>query len=319
MAAFADTWRSTLFNEAFNPASPNEAWSIDQGRATRVIHTAWATRKQAALDFMGYAEILDNGGLYLSRSIPVTYPGEDYVWCTGVPKVSGIGSRGKTGSGGSMLADYEIAEMTLAFSTPLYEIFDDDTMVSRGYIDANGNPDEGEALKAGDPRYISVVTKPGMQTLTFNRALIKRSDNGNPLSEGFPIQVPHTDLEFTWHFVPKAAMNWSAWGVCMGKINEDTFYGFEPETLLMESPEVIPFRGPFGDMLYNVKFRARYKPQFDTSTPPVAKGWNYILAPTGNGATAALAMVKVAVNGTTGTSVPYQTADFSTCFAVPTP
>lgn len=317
MVAFADTFRTTSFNEAFNPASPSESWSLDQGRATRIIDTAWTTRRQATLDFMGYAEILNaNGGNYLSRTVPANYPGESYVWCTGAPKVEGIGSVGKTGTGETMLADYQIARISLAYSTPTYEIFTDDVMVDRGYVDANGNPSEGAALAAGDPRYISFTAEPGMQIITFNRSLIKRKDTMAPISEGVPFYVPHMDIEFTWWNVPAAALNWKAWGKAQGKINASAFFVFEANTLLMEPPKPIPFSGPYGDRLYNVKVKMRYKPQYDLSTPPVAKGWNYILLPTGNGALADLAMVKMVVDDG-GLVSPYQTADFTTVFEPP--
>lgn len=312
--SFSQTFRTTTFEESLVGPSPTEAWSIDRGRASRNIDTGWTTRKQAALDFMGYAEVLvANGGNYLSRTIPANYPGESKIWCTDVPKTEGIGPIGYTGTGETMLAEYQMARLALVYSTPPYEIMSDDDMVDAGYVDSNGNPSEGAALAAGYPRYISINASPGMQILTFNRALIKRADTLAPLSEGVPFHVPYLDIEFTWWHVPQAALNWTAWGRTQGRINSDTFYVFEPETLLCEPPKIVPITGPFGDRLFNVVFKMRYKPNFNFDTPPVAKGWNYALMATGNGGTADIDMIRMCVDND-DTVYPFQTADFKPLF-----
>lgn len=302
----------------FNPASPTEAWSVSQGRAVRTIKVKWADRIQAARDFLGHAELVEFGGFtYLSRTIPHTYPGTDKLYCTDIPKVEGVGPIGATGSDSTLLAEYQFAILTLVYTTPPYEIYDDNTMLVAGYQDSNGNPSEGAALAAGQPRYVSVAPTPGMRTLVFNRGLVKREDNGAPIPEGIPFPSPHLDFEFTWWHVPQAALPWSVWGKTMGKINDAAFYVSDAQTLLMEAPKVTPITGPFGDRTFNVTFKARYYPQFDFSDPPVAKGWNYILAPTGNGASADLAMVKMVLDGAGGTVTPFRTADFSLCFEPP--
>lgn len=282
----------------------------------------WADRRQAVLDFLGYPTVETAGAeVWLSRTVPHTYPGEPNLYCTEVAKIDGIGPTGSNGDpGGELQASYQHAEITLIYTTPTYDIATDDVLTANARVDANGNPSEGTALALGKPRFVTLRAKPGMKTLVFNRSLIKRADNGNPVLEGVPFIVPHVDFEFTWHQVPKAAINWARWGKTQGKVNDDTFYGFEAETLLMEAPEPRAIAGPFGDRLFDVVFRMRYFPQYDfTPEPagPIAKGWNYVLAPVGNGAGTTLDMVRMCADGQNNTQPVYKSADFTLCFEPP--
>lgn len=321
-APFRSTWRSTQYNETFTQPSPSEAWAIDQGRATRVIECAWLLRKQATLDFLGYAEVpIGGSGLaYLSRTIPHNYPFETRIWCTANPKVEGLGPRGRTGvdGAGSMIADFHYAMMTLGYSTPPYDIMDDVEMGVRGFLNAVGDISEGVALRERRPRYISYVSKPGMQQLIFNKTAIKRADTNprTPLPEGIPIPLPYEELEFTWWHVPEAALPRNVWAKSMGTVNNATFFGRAAETLLLEAPQAMPITGPFGDRLFNVVFRMKFKPLFDYSVdPPVARGWNHILVPAGPAATSVLKPVEMCTNmGPDAPKRPIRTSDFTLLF-----
>jgi len=295
-------WRSTTFSEIVDPASPNEAHAVDQGRAQRVIKVAWDAREQAARDFLGTSEVVNfGGGNYLSRTVPHSYPGYPKLYCTSIPRVEGVGPVGHNGSlDGEHLARYQFALLTLVYTTPPYETLTDNELVANGDVDANGNPSEGVALEQGRPRYVSLVPKPGMRVLTFNRSLLKNANTSMPVLEAVPLNVPHLDLTWTWHQVPKAALPWATWQVGQGRINNATFGVFQAGTLLIEPPEPRPITGPFGDRYFDVVIRARYLPQYDFATPPVAKGWNYVLGPTGTGAAAVWDMIELTVSGAAG-------------------
>lgn len=309
------TWRVTQYDEMLNTASPVEAWAPNQSRANRTIRTAWDFRKQAVWDFLGYTEVVigTSGTKYLSRTVPHNYPGEDKIWCTDIPRIVGSGPIGQTGLDSTMLAAYTYAELTLTYTASLYNHLTDAEMVAAGYVNAEGEISEGVALQNSFGRYVIYKSKPGIRQLVLNRSAVKRSDTGAPLLEGVPVPVPYEDIELTWLQIPEAALNTAVWGETQGCLNDDTFLGRDAETLLMEAPEIIRREGLFGAASYDVVFRMRYYPQFDYGTPPTARGWNYILAPIGDPATASLDMVKMVTN-TAGTVSPFRTADFTRCF-----
>lgn len=313
--ALNSLWRATSYDEMLNTASPVEAWAPNQSRANRTIRTDWLLRKQAVWDFLGYTEVVigTSGTNYLSRTVPHNYPGEDKIWCTDIPRIVGSGPIGSTGVDSTLLAAYTFAELTLTYTAPLYNHLTDAEMVAAGYVNAEGEISEGVALKTSFGRYVTYKSKPGLRQLVLNRSAVKRSDTSRPIPEGVPVPVPYEDIELTWHQIPESALNTTVWGETQGRVNSDTFLGRPAETLLMEAPEIVSREGLFGARSYDVIFRMRYYPQYDKGTPPTARGWNYILLPIGDAATASLDMVKMTIN-TANTETPFSTADFTRCF-----
>lgn len=311
--AFDHVWRNTYYDEMFTTASPVEAWAPNQSRANRTLRVAWGSRRQASYDFLGYSEVLvgTSGTNYLSREVPHNYPDEPKIWCTDIPRIVGAGPIGFTGADTNMLAAFTFAELTLTYTATLYNILTDAEMVAAGYTNSDGEISEGVALKSSFGRYVTYRSKPGLRQLILNRGAVKRSDTNQMIPEGVPVPVPYEDIELTWHQIPEAALNTTVWGQTQGKINDDVFLGRPAETLLMEAPEIVTREGMYGARSYDVIFRMRYYPQYDSGG--VASGWNYLLLPKGASGVAYLDMVKMTIN-TANTEAPFKTADFTKCF-----
>src|SRR4051794_8710491 len=88
-------WRSTTYTW-FYPEKEEEAVLQDNGRVQAVAQVLWQGRVQARRDFLGTVSVATNlaGQRYLTRSTPMPWPDEPWMYCTGSPRSVGLGPHG---------------------------------------------------------------------------------------------------------------------------------------------------------------------------------------------------------------------------------
>jgi len=329
------TWNGIDYWE-HPPGSPSEAIDTDKGQVTRKILVAWEDRWAAFPAFLGKAALVTSsvsGQPYISRSSPLIVPTVEAsggllphpypaappgMYATRITSVEGIGKPGKD------LLDvttYEQALLTIVYTTFTYHVGDDNSVLNTDATDGFFFllPDEGFALSAGTPkssayRYVTRVAKPSGRMLSLNKGMMfVASPIGTlkiPIAEGIPYVEPSMDIVYTWHRVPEAGVPIKAIMSQMGTVNADTFDGFAPQTLLVEAPDPKPIYSPFGGREYDLQYRMKFLPRWD-SVNNVARGWNYILRKPPDGQ---LQFVLVTSDGALTSTRTYRATPFRNLF-----
>lgn len=307
-------WHDTTFTWWY-PEHEDEAILNDNGRAQGVALVPWELRKQARHDFVGYSA-LESGpqGSWIARRTPMPWPEEEWMYCTGSPRATGAGTNGFDLISG--LSAYKTCRLTLAFQALTYDVRqDEEVWGTTGPL--VGKPDEGDALRRGIRRYITVQGKMGGKVWTIPQGILRFPD-GQPILQGsMAKQIPFVDLVYTWHQIPEDALPKSAWTEGMGRINDAEFDGFPAETLLFGAPShSIPRRDVRGTRIVDVQYPARFQPNYDKGG--TARGHNYMLRAYVSGGSTILDYQIVKTAGTTPATpngdAPFRTYDFAKWF-----
>lgn len=165
--------------------------------------------------------------------------------------------------------------------------------------DRNGNPDESWLA-----RYVTKIVRPQAEMLTLNQGVMRYVQPGpvvdpvtgatlpsrvqvvppnSPVERGVSKLLGSCNVEFTWHQIPEngvpcsminpllASNPGSGWiERCLGRVNIHTLYSWRPGTLLLLGVELKPYRSPFGDRLFDIRYMLKY---FE---PQPGIGHNYI-------------------------------------------
>ena len=318
-------WRATEYKEHLGEggnASPDLSIAVDNGRVTRTIQVIPGTHDaiwQAARDFLGYAQVANDGGTrWIQRIIPHAFPPAPWLYCTAMPRSEGISFIGKANDA----AEYKISKHTLIYENLTYNVISDDE-VTRGLGDL---PDEGTALALGweYSRYVTKSVKPSAKLLVLNRGVMQgvKEDVGDatkPLLEGVPFVEACAQVEYTWHGVPSAGVPNVLHLTAPGTINDATFDLYPAETLRLESIEPRFRRDPFGNRVFDITYKMQFLPRIGwtlaeaETTPkptPTARGHNWVYS-VHNGK---FIVMRVTGDGTATGTPPFRKADFTALF-----
>jgi hypothetical protein len=273
-------WRDTTYTWHY-PEKEEEAVLQDNGRVQAVAQVSWEGRQQARRDFCGTVAVADNGlgQQYITRTTPMPWPDEPWMYCTGSPRSVGLGPHGNDPV--TRLARYHKCHLTLVYQALTYDVLEDADVVA---VDGPliGLPDEGDALRRGIRRYVSVYGKLGGKTWTVPTGILEFPDGQPILQATFGKRIPAIALTYTWHQVPKAAIPKIAWIEGQGTINDLEFDGWPAETLLVEAPfHSPPRRDAAGTRIVDITVPMLFQPNWDKSGVP--RGHNYMLRATATG------------------------------------
>ncbi len=247
-----------------------------------------------------------------------TRPSDDakFLYATKV-NLKGLGVRAySTTLDGLKWPEYKQYRLETQYETLPYEILTDAEMVAKGYTDANGNPDE-----ASWKRYISKIATPAGQFFTIATGSYSYVGGGGLVTAGLSKILSFCNLQITHHQVPERAVpsifvnpaltTRSYIESTIGCVNSVVFNGYAVGTLLLLGVQMMPYRSPLGDRVYDVKHMMKY---FE---PTTAKGHNYVYRPS------SAAYIEVTSTGATnvvaqtdGISI-YNWAPFAPLFRVP--
>lgn len=289
-----------FWDKAEDIGGPIYQFANDGSRVERPVQVLYNQINLARLAFLGYPFIVEEEGVrYISRQVPHVY--EDlydlslnpYMYATAIQRGDGIrvaDTSPITGGPAGVLA-----QLRVVYNALTYKVRTDAEMavlfpfIPEGESQDNPLSDINRPDEASLARYVTRRYKPFQRVITVPRALpwfvLEAGDaeisaatattpaRGPVVMEG--IGKPETGivLEYIHHLRPD--IPWNAIEQAMGKINEFTFDGFEPETLLCEPPEIIPVISPLGEIIHDIIFRFRYLPK--VALDGVAKGHNWFL------------------------------------------
>lgn len=273
-------YRSTEYVE--RDESPRGSYKMNAGQVIRHIAVDWGDREQAELDFGGDVVVLNAVGLarYLSRTTPHPFPPKPWMYVSDITDEMPVALRGNNGltAGGLAVAEYDMCELTLAYQMPSYNIKEDtDIIAPTGPLE--GYPDEGYFLALGHDqwsRYVSKIDKHATKTLVLNKGMLK-DENNNLVVEGIPFPEPAGEIQYVWHQVPRSVVPHLRYEAFSNVVNDATFDGHAPGTLLFEgSPDIRYGENTVtGKYLCDITYKFKVSKKFDPVDSTI-KGHNYI-------------------------------------------
>lgn len=289
------TWQETQYQELWGAGYPQETLSGAASavqEATRVYLVDWESRNQAVWDFLGTADVetITSGNQQLSRNIPHYHAdyqrpdGSYFLWADtvtlepfGVPlDDNGHPQFGQTINTDLDTPNYNLAKMTVHYSSRMYKILEDSEMPIYG--GAYNGIDESSGQ-----RFVEILSHPQGEYLslpdgTFTLANSDVSGNKTNVVAGSAVPgapgkiVAPKDLIFVWRQVPRVMVAASdvmfpvlgadtqpaAFDYAVGRVNQTTFFGCPPETLLCEPMEIVPWTQCDGEMVFDITFHFKY-------------------------------------------------------------
>jgi hypothetical protein len=333
--------RPTVFHEVTITAdSPQEESAQDDARVTQLVDIvpgAWENRRQAALDFLGYASFVTDAPSavtlgqkvnYISRITPMTYVdvpepklrGRNRpLYCVSIPHGQGVGAADKHPSYNT--ANFDRYRMTLTFRPLPFKALEDAAVVAQDPTNPLfGYPDEGEAVEQGRPRYISRSLDFGGQLRTIRGSIMRYVDNTIVSNRGVvpePIALPDpfVPVTYRWFAVPFEAVPHEAILKQLNTVNNATFDGFALETMLFLGAKVVPRAGAINEKLADVTYVFKVRYNIDTVTG-LPTGWNTILrtifVPFIN--KTVMNYIRVSSDGTSSGTPPFRSSNFRALF-----
>lgn len=131
---------------------------------------------------------------------------------------------------------------------------------------------------------------------------------GQEVKAGPPLLLPRKQITYTWHHVPDVPH--AAIDACLGRTNLNKFDGvpgyelFEPDTLLMQPPEINRMRSVDGRICWEIIYKFDFNP-LGWNTFPAANGRSYPATYGGGGVGA--------------DNTPYLPADYNALWRLPAP
>jgi hypothetical protein len=232
---------------------------------------------------------------YVSRDTPFAYPGLINSYCTNLVQGEGQGVGKASEEDG---VDYDQYRFLLTTQPRDYFVREDDDVLATQHVGATdvgstthlaGNatlsplynpgggpfgsyPDEGDSLRQGWAQYSRYVSRrilPAARAITLPSGYLGYV-SGGALNYNFAIPEGAATVCYVQHCVPLltrtengpwSGVPWNHIAAGLGGVNEDTFDGFWPQTLLFESFEHETYPGPLGDMLVTLRFNFSYVPK----------------------------------------------------------
>jgi hypothetical protein len=222
---------------------------------------------------------LDNTGKYVNRVMPMCHPYYRWLYASNISSIKGIGLKRTSNKMDKVLTNagvsyqkvpeyygaYDKYEITLNF-TPLPYFVLNDSAISTSNVVAykdDGSQVTINAVKKEYMRNVSYSTSVAAEYLTIKAGEYSfLSDDAEVNKKGFPgfsgkTLVPKTVFNMTWHMVPynfvfptlnqsKNIYN------ALGRVNQNSFVGFEPGQLLFTGVESKPYPRNFFGGDFNV-------------------------------------------------------------------
>jgi hypothetical protein len=336
--------RPTVFHEVtINADSPQEESAQDDARVTQLVDIvpgAWENRRQAAIDFLGHADLVTDAPSavtpgkkvnYISRITPMPYVdvpklGSRPLYCVSIPHGQGVGAATKHPLYNT--ANFSRYRMTLTFRPLPFKALEDAAVIARDEgspptVPPNpllGYPDEGEAVEQGRPRYISRSLDFGGQLRTIRGSIMRYVDdtiisNRGVVPEPIALPDPFVPATYRWFAVPFEAVPHEAIMKQLNTVNNATFDGFAPETMLFLGAKVVPRAGPINEKLADVTYAFKVRYNIDTVTG-LPTGWNTILRtlfiPIIN--KTVMNYIRVSSDGTSSGTPPFRSSNFRALF-----
>jgi hypothetical protein len=243
-----------------------ETWEDHNAGLVRRLACLWSQRQDFILDVVGDANV--TGGL-LRRDLPEEDRDFAGFYADGLNFVGHAGSpdRDATTKGlrvverKHILATAEadvtdgLAIYDVTFRRPLYDVADDDsahadpTLERSRYVIRSGDDISAEAL----PVYAN--------WLEF--------EDHKPVGENAAVVFPQGIFPLLWHMVPTDGFPRVAAFGMQGKVNADSFEGFDAETLLFLGAKTTLYQAANTRNYYDVLYTFQHKPS----------GWNNYLRP----------------------------------------
>lgn len=214
---------------------------------------------------------------------------------------------------GNASPEYKHYTFEVTYETLPYDILPDSEMVqSAPPGDTVGVPDESFW-----DRYVSKVARPAGEFITIpNGRLQYVSGSSHIVNQGVGKLLSFCNLQITWHQIPErgvpsvfvnpALSSASVIENTIGKVNYAGFNGYATGTLLLLGVNMMPYRSPFGDRIYDITYMFKY------FRPTSGAGHNFLLRTTDSAGVKITPAVwtEVTTNGTTRlTAGNYSTSD----------
>jgi hypothetical protein len=247
--------------------SPSFAWGPESSSGVRIIDVAWGDSQIAQQLFLGWEQVVNDpvtGVNYISRTIPEKMPGYPQLVCREIVRTEAIG---KPGIDQNDLGTADTFRMHVKYQSVLWNVLADDDVIGPGFI-----PDES-LLK----RNIVPMGNDEGQFITVPFGSLQFSDGVLVMNNGqggIPRFDPREGFEIQWVDVPTLPQNQHR--ALLGTINNDTFFGYPPQTLLYAG-RVYTISPPsiFGNFRYQIRYRWQFWPKI--ALDGTFKGHNWLL------------------------------------------
>lgn len=248
----ASDWKEAIGNEQ----QGGETFAVEGGQASIAVKVPWAKARQFVRFVLGWSYLNDFDGTVASytliRENPQQHPRMPWLYASSV-SLSGLGPVGTPGVGTKESGVYGSASLPNAKYDTIVA-----TVQFRDYPWAfKGNsPSYNAILEAQRNVFISatpsveVISAEGLNNIKFANGPIAGSAAPAP----FGTLMSKTTYTLNWMWVPHEYISTTAYPIltpskilgCVGKVNNDTFLGFAPGTLLAQAPVFEPMRFPIG-------------------------------------------------------------------------
>lgn len=256
----------------------------DESSYTRQYDVAWDDRQRGVRAMLGYAKTTGGLNKYVTRFVPhsledwqILDTTENYLFCN---RVRGKGLRA-VGVGGteSKPPQFQLARLATSYQTLPYDVKTDQKMISSGYVDAHGNPDE-----ATWARYCIINPKPAGEFFSIPTGSFFYVADGTAVQRGVGKLLVYANLAITrmgvpYDSVPSRHVNKittpgqpDALDTMLGKVNSLQVNQYLPGTLLLSAVEIKPKRDAFGQRTYDYTTYLRY---FRTKFSSIVAGVQY--------------------------------------------
>ncbi len=265
-------------------------------------------------ELLGYPDIANNNNTnnpFITRVPPLVHPLYSNLYCGGIASVTGVKWLAKEEEDFGPFSKYLLARLALVFEAVPYVVIDDNGLQAH----YGGQEWRRWTLREPHPIYSNISREQG--SFKFSEG-----PQGPPNPQDFngTLNTPlkRTGVRFTWFHVP---LKWvlddtdqpAKVDAAAGTVNFTSWYGYDEETLLLQSYDIVRVPSPFP-----VLGAAQWEPQqlvnvvllFErfnhVNSDSTVKGWN--TAPQNGG------VDFYGIVGTVDGQPPYARTDFSHIF-----
>ena len=334
-------WDDTPYSGGGGPMFQfaDDASRIERPIQFRDADVGWGQLPYIVRDFLGDTTYTAVGGTYvrLNRLNPHYYglflrnpggsPRTPWLYAKAIQRMEG-----KSVQGQLPLEEgpyFGMALCRLTYVDLVYDVReDDDPAMHFVPIDSQPNPLSGGADEACLGRNIIRIIRPMSRMISIPRAIpkwvLESGDTGytSPsvtpgptVFEGIAKPEPGDVLEYTWCQVPREVIPRGVHRAAYGKINQYAFDGIYPaQTLLCDSPEIIPHTSPTGRRVADIKYRFHFIGRIDKDGN--VRGWNHQLRviPRTSGTNPLLDYRQITMDGTPSGDSIHRLFDFADLF-----
>ena len=243
-------------------AKASAGFSHEGGKATIEYQLLWEDVEQFCKDALGSVEIDPDVGYKLKRVLPLAHPVFPWLFVNSIATIEGYQFVEKADAVEELEAEpmpqyaaYQYAKVVLEFAPRPYALFKDESIGTEDieYFDDNGDPVVTQ-VAAESWRFVEFASKTSMEYLTAQHGQYRMAGTGEATAPSFPGQVrllkKSKQITLTWHQVPFLVSEGPNIFDGLGKINQETFFGYALGTLLFQGYTTTkPMPAPFPNMV----------------------------------------------------------------------